>query len=253
MTNQSPKNKTPLLTIRQAANLLNLSVPTIKNYIYDGKLRSVKTPGGHHRIHESDLRSLMGDETKEFSEKEAINLIIAGLMRVIEERESFTKNHAEAVASLSAKIAENLGLSDIQKQNLQIAALLHDIGKISIPKGLLNKSTLLTNDERSAIRKHSQLGEEIAQSIEPFSRISSIIRQHHERFDGTGYPDERYEDQIRIEAKIIAVAEAFDFMTTKRAYRDPMPLERALSGIEKASNSQFDPVVVEAFLKTQNT
>jgi len=133
MPNESSKSKTPLLTIRQAAVLLNLSVPTIKNYIYDGKLKSVKTPGGHHRIHESDLRSLMGEETNEYSEKEAINLIIAGLMRAIEKRESFTKNHAEAVASLSARIAENLGFSDAQKKNLQLAALLHDIGKIGIP------------------------------------------------------------------------------------------------------------------------
>jgi len=239
-----------LLTAQQAASLLNLSVATIKNYIYAGKLKSIKTPGGHHRIRMSDLAASIGITLQEVIINKSSLGIISALIKAIE-RKDFSQGHAESVARFSLKVAEELRFSDSQKNDLQLAALLHDIGKMDIDQKILNKPTPLTGDELSAIKKHPEMGEEIARSITPFERLSSIIRQHHERFDGEGYPDGLSGNRIQREARIITVTEAYDFMTTKKPYREAIPTKKAFVELEKNAGAQFDPEIVEIFLKVQ--
>ena len=242
--------KDVLLTVKQAAFFLNLSVLTIKNYIYAGKLKSVKTPGGHHRIRISDLSASIGIDLREFVINESLLEVITGLIKAIERKDA-SQGHAESVANFSLRVAEELHFPDSQKDDLQLAALLHDIGKINIEEKILNKPTSLTSDELSAIKKHPQMGEEITQSIAPFKKLSSIIRQHHERFDGKGYPDGLSGRKIRIEARIIAIAEAFDFMVTEKPYREALPADGAFVELKRGANTQFDPEIVEIFLKLQ--
>ena len=239
-----------LLTVKQAASFLNLSVPTIKNYIYVGKLKSIKTPGGHHRIRMSDLAASIGVTLQEVIINNSLLKIIAGLIKAME-RKDFSQGHADSVARFSLKVAEELRFSDSQKNYLQLAALLHDIGKIDIDQKILNKPTPLTDDELSTIKKHPRMGEEIARSIPTFERLSPIIRHHHERFDGKGYPDGFSGNKIQIEARIIAVAEAYDFMTTKKPFREALPAKNAFMELEKNASAQFDPEIVEIFLKVQ--
>lgn len=248
--NNNLNRKDVLLRVKQAASLLNLSVPTIKNYIYTGKLKSIKTPGGHHRIRMSDLSTSIGINLQEFVINKPSLEVISGLMKTIEKKD-FSQGHAETVARFSLGVAEELHFPDSQKKDLQLAAFLHDIGKIDIDEKILNKPTSLTDDEFSAIKKHPQMGEEIVHSIAPFKRLSSIIRQHHERFDGKGYPDGLSGREIQIEARIIAASEALDFMTAKRPYRKTLPVERAFEELKKGTNTQFDPEIVEALLKIQ--
>jgi len=240
-----------LLNVRQAANLLNLSVPTVKNYIYSGKLKSIKTPGGHHRILMSDLSSIMGVDFQEFEVNSLSAKIINELVKMIEKRD-FSQGHAESVASISQEIASRLLLSEGQKKDLYLAAILHDIGKAYVDQEVLNKTSSLSEKEFSAIKKHPERGEEIIKSMGPFNRISSIVRQHHERFNGTGYPDGLSGNKISVEARIIAVAETFDFMTAKRPYKEPLPRQKAVTEIQEGINTQFDPQVVSAFLDLQS-
>ncbi|MEA3369431.1 MAG: HD domain-containing protein [Candidatus Ratteibacteria bacterium] len=248
---QNFDRKDAFLTVKQAASVLNLSVPTIKNYIYSGKLKSVKTPGGHHRIRMSDLSASVGINLQEFVLNKPVLEVISGLINVIERREAFNQGHAESVARSSLDVAEELQFSDSQKKDLQLAALLHDIGKVNIEERILNKSTSLTGEEFSTIKKHPEMGEGIVQSIAPLKRLSLIIRQHHERFDGEGYPDSLPGRDIQKEARIIAVAEAFDVMTQQKPYRKAIPQEAAFAELKRGANTQFDPEIVEIFLKLQ--
>lgn len=248
---QNFDRKDAFLTVKQAASVLNLSVPTIKNYIYSGKLKSVKTPGGHHRIRMSDLSASVGINLQEFVINKPILEVISGLINVIERREVFNQGHAESVARSSLEVAKELQFSDSRKKDLQLAALLHDIGKVNIEEGILNKSTSLTGEEFSTIKKHPEMGEGIVQSIDPLKRLSLIIRQHHERFDGEGYPDNLSGKNIQLEARIIAVAEAFDVMTQQKPYRKAIPPEKAFAELKRGANTQFDPEIVEIFLKRQ--
>lgn len=169
------------------------------------------------------------------------------LNSVIEAKDPYTKGHSERVSKYSVLIGKEMGLKDINF--LREAAMLHDIGKISIPESILLKNGALTSEEYEVIKGHSEAGYNILSNAKAFEKIKIPVREHHERYDGRGYPDGLATEDISIEARIIAVADTFDALTSDRAYRKGMNFEQAIEIIKENSGTQFDPKVVESFIK----
>jgi len=151
------------------------------------------------------------------------------------------------VAKYSTIIAQEMKLSPEDLDKLKIAALLHDVGKIGLPPGLLEKPGALSLDERRQMEQHPIIGERILEKVDDYAEIASIVRHHHERVDGHGYPDRIEGDAIPLLARIIAVADAYNAMTSDRPYRDAMPSRVARLRLAQAVESQFDTAVVAAF------
>ncbi|MDI3481806.1 MAG: hypothetical protein PWQ97_1461 [Tepidanaerobacteraceae bacterium] len=171
---------------------------------------------------------------------------IQALATAIEAKDPYTKGHSERVALYASIIAEEMNLSEEFVNTLNFAALLHDIGKIGIPDEILNKPGKLSEDEFDKIKTHPVLGANIVKKIDFLAQASSYIRYHHERQNGRGYPDGLEGDAIPLGAAILAVADAFDAMTSNRPYRNAWSLEDTLREIERNSGIQFRPDVVQA-------
>ncbi len=165
----------------------------------------------------------------------------------IEMRDPYMIDHAERVAQYSVEIAKKLNLPTIQIEHIKSAAKMHDIGKVAIADEILMKMEPLSPEEMERIKKHSVLGGEVASKLSFCQEEANIIKHHHERYDGKGYPDGLKGDEIPIGSRIIAVAEAFDVMTTAKAYSKAMSFKEALEEIKKEKGTQFDPKVVDAF------
>ena len=172
-----------------------------------------------------------------------------GLVAMLEESDRYTAGHSLAVATYSRDIAERMGLSEEEVDLVHLCALVHDIGKYRLPKSVLEKEGPLTLDERRLMEKHPEYGEELLRKVEveDHGRIGKIVRHHHERIDGEGYPDRLTETEIPLLSKIISVADAYNAMTSKRSYRDAMPSQVARLRLAQAVGSQFDTSVVAAF------
>lgn len=176
------------------------------------------------------------------------------LAAAIDARDPYTHGHTERVTNYCLSVARELeGLPEINnyrnfKETLQISALLHDIGKIGIPDHILNKHSRLTPEEYEEIKKHSVIGATILNPIKELGDVAKEIRAHQECYDGSGYPDGLKGNAISLVARIIAVSDAFDAMTTNRAYRKAKSAEEAVQELKRCSGSQFDPVIVSAFL-----
>jgi HD-GYP domain-containing protein (c-di-GMP phosphodiesterase class II) len=140
-----------------------------------------------------------------------------------------------------------MGLSEREQELAHLCGLVHDVGKIGLPVGLLEKPGALSLEERREMERHSEIGEDILRNVDDYSEIAAIVRHHHERVDGTGYPDRLAEDEIPLLARIIAVADAYNAMTSDRPYRDAMPSRVARLRLAQAVESQFDTSVVAAF------
>ncbi|HON84731.1 MAG TPA: response regulator [Syntrophorhabdaceae bacterium] len=171
------------------------------------------------------------------------------LITAINKRDSYTENHCKRVNDMALSLAEKVGLNNIEKDILRVVAPVHDLGKIGVPDEILLKPGKLTDVEYEIMKNHSILGQEILSQFEILSRESVIIRNHHERFDGRGYPDGISGEAIPACARIIAICDTFDAMTTNRPYRRAVSIEDALKEIQMCSGSQFDPIMVEAFVK----
>jgi putative nucleotidyltransferase with HDIG domain len=171
----------------------------------------------------------------------------AALVATLDARDRYTAGHSAAVAVYARDIAERMGLSPEEQQRAHLAGLVHDIGKIGLPAGLLEKPGALTLEERRHMEEHSVIGERILRNVETYSEVADIVRHHHERFDGHGYPDGLCGDEIPLAARIIAVADAYNAMTSDRPYRDAMPSRVARLRLAQAVDSQFDTTVVAAF------
>jgi putative nucleotidyltransferase with HDIG domain len=172
---------------------------------------------------------------------------IRTLAAAIDAKDPYTKGHSERVSSYSMAIARHLGLSFDDVFHVRIAAILHDVGKLGIEDGILNKPGGLTDEEYEVMRRHPDIG---AQIMTPISKLKSIIpgiRNHHETWDGNGYPDKLKGDEIPLVARIIGVADTFDAMTTNRPYQKAMPLEHVAEKMRAMAGTRFDPTVVEAF------
>jgi diguanylate cyclase len=157
--------------------------------------------------------------------------------------------HCERVSSLSVKLSEKLGLNDEEVKVIRIIGLMHDIGKIGVEDEILNKTSRLTEEEYIKIRKHPEIGARILSSVLEFADISSSVLQHHERWDGTGYPQGLKGTSITIEARIIALADAFDAMTSQRTYCKQKTTKEAIQEINRNSGTQFDPILSKMFIE----
>ncbi len=179
---------------------------------------------------------------------ERANLSFAtALVATLDARDRYTAGHSAAVAIYSRDIAERMGFSAEQQHLVHLCGLVHDIGKVGLPPGLLEKPGALTLEERRLMEHHAAIGERILSKVEDYAEIARIVRHHHERIDGLGYPDGLRGDEIPLLAKIIAVADAYDAMTSDRPYRDAMPSRVARLRLAQAVESQFDTTVVAAF------
>jgi putative nucleotidyltransferase with HDIG domain len=171
----------------------------------------------------------------------------SALVAALDARDHYTAGHSAAVARYSQDIAARLGLSDEEQQLAHLCGLVHDIGKVGLPPGLLEKPGPLTLDERRQMEEHPAVGERILGNVENYSDIARIVRHHHERVDGNGYPDLLVRDDIPLISRILAVADAYDAMTSDRPYREAMPSRVARLRIAQAVDTQFDTTVVAAF------
>jgi putative nucleotidyltransferase with HDIG domain len=179
-------------------------------------------------------------------EKANLSFAIA-LVTTLDARDRYTAGHSAAVAVYARDIAARMGLSEQQQRLAHQCGLVHDIGKIGLQAGLLEKPGALTLEERRQMEEHSVIGERILAQVDDFSEIAKIVRHHHERMDGNGYPDKRHGHEIPLISRIIAVADAYDAMTSDRPYRDAMPSRVARMRLAQAVETQFDTTLVAAF------
>ena len=174
---------------------------------------------------------------------------VLALTSAIDAKDHYTKSHSEHVCKYAVSTAMELGLSDKQTEDIKEACRLHDLGKIGVPDDILTKTDKLTTNEWDQIKLHSLKSAEILRPLIFLGDVIDIVEQHHERYDGAGYPHGLRGEQIHIGARILAVCDSFDAMITDRPYRKALSLEEAVAEIKKCSGSQFDPKVVEAFLR----
>ena len=172
------------------------------------------------------------------------------LSNAIEANDEYTRGHCDRVTYYALSIAKKLGFSQIENEQLEFSAILHDIGKISVPHHILNKEEKLTEKEWEIINKHPSVGYDIIQEVSFLRDAALVIRHHHEKFDGTGYPDHLYKENIPLMSRVISIADAYDAMTSVRVYRKkPLTKIQAIEELSKNSGTQFDPKVVELFIK----
>ncbi len=176
---------------------------------------------------------------------------IEALSETIEQKDVYTKGHCSRVRTLALKIAEFLPLSSEEMIILEGGSLLHDIGKIGISEQILNKKELLTKEEYATIKLHPEAGVKIVEYIDLFKPYLPIIRNHHERFDGKGYPDGLKGKEIPLLVRIVTIADSFDAMTSTRPYREALPKEFATEELKISSGTQFDPRLVDIFIDNE--
>lgn len=172
---------------------------------------------------------------------------IQALNKTMEAKDPYTSGHALRVQKYAVELAEAIELPEKKIQNIKTAALLHDIGKIGIDDSILKKPGALTKEEYLEIQKHTSIGAEILKDVDFLKEIAQIIRYHHERFDGKGYPNGLLGEQIPIEASILAIADVFDAMTSHRPYRTALDEATALQEIKINAGKQFDPALAQKF------
>ncbi len=196
----------------------------------------------------ADLRETFKEERARSHElTRSYKATVQALSNAVEARDAYTGKHAERVAAYGIELARALGLSQLDAPEVEFGFLLHDIGKVAIPDSILYKPGALTDDERRMMSRHPAIGAEIVRGIEFLEEATKVVRSHHERWDGTGYPDGLRGEGIPIAARVFAVADVLDALTTDRPYRPAMSLAEARRMIVAGSGSQFDPAVVRAF------
>lgn len=174
---------------------------------------------------------------------------ISAMSAMVEGKDDYTEGHCQRIAEMSVSVGLRLGLDSAQIRDLTYAGLLHDIGKVAIPDAILLKPGPLDEDEWRIMQRHCTVGRQILEPLAPLRRVAEIVEQHHERFDGTGYPNGLKGEEIRLSARIIAVADAFDAMTSSRPYRKALPRREAIRRLRAGVGGQFDPEVVDVFCR----
>ena len=171
---------------------------------------------------------------------------IDAMSNMVEWRDPYTHGHQRRVAELACSIAEEMGLAPDRIQGLRLAAYVHDVGKIAIPAEILSKPTVLTAIERDLVRTHVDISRDILSKVDFPWPVADIAHQHHERMDGSGYPQGLKGDEILLESRILAVADTVEAMSSHRPYRPALGMERALDEIVKNRGRHYDPAVVDA-------
>ncbi|HEX3324104.1 MAG TPA: HD-GYP domain-containing protein, partial [Solirubrobacterales bacterium] len=188
------------------------------------------------------------DQALELSEAYQGTALLLG--DVVEADDAYTGSHSRGVVELSLAVSDRLGLDSRQRRDVEFAALLHDVGKIAVPKEIINKPGPLDAEEWKVMHRHTIEGETMLNRVGGvLSEVGRIVRSSHEHYDGSGYPDGLAGEEIPIEARIVTCCDAFSAMTTTRSYRKAMPLEAALAELNKCAGTQFDPQVAEALAK----
>jgi HD-GYP domain-containing protein (c-di-GMP phosphodiesterase class II) len=175
--------------------------------------------------------------------------MITCLAYAVEAKDPHMKGHSQAVSRWAAQIAMQLGLSEAEIEDIRLAGIVHDVGKIHVPDPVLLKPTLLTAEEYEIVKSHAAWSAKILEPLKVMA-IERIVRHHHESFDGQGYPACLRGEQIPLGARILTVADAFHAMVTGRAYRNARTPEEALAELRRCRGTQFDPLVVDAFLRS---
>jgi len=178
-----------------------------------------------------------------------LDATIETMSKIVEAKDPYTAGHQQRVSQLSTAIAKELNLPPDKIEGIRIASLIHDIGKIGLPAEILSKPSKLTDIEFNLIKGHSQIGYDILKSIDFSYPVAQIVLQHHERLDGSGYPNNLKDDEILLEAKIIGVADVVEAMSSHRPYRPALGIDAALEEIIKNKGILYDPEVVDVCLK----
>src|SRR5438270_1871145 len=204
------------------------------------------------RRYETYLEQMVEQRTAELDRAlaslgDAYHLTLKALTKALEARDADTSGHSERVVAFSLRLGRELGLDAEQTRSLEFGSLLHDIGKIGVPDAILRKPARLTEEEWREMREHPSHGQKILRGVEFLEGAARVVAQHHERWDGSGYPLGLRGEEIDINARIFAVADAFDAITSDRVYRKGRPYEVAAAELEEWVGRQFDPRVVEAF------
>jgi putative two-component system response regulator len=203
--------------------------------------------------HIIDLNHLQQNLAREVDNKtrenEALFLhVVEALTAAIDAKDTYTNGHSGRVAAYSREIARRCGYTGKREKDLYMAALLHDVGKIGIPDAIINKPARLTDEEYETIKTHTVMGAKILDNIHEMPELATGARWHHERYDGMGYPDGLEGKDIPEQARIIAVADAYDAMTSRRSYRGELPQETVRDELEKGRGGQFDPAFADVML-----
>lgn len=197
------------------------------------------------------IREEVAAQTEELNrERELLNDVIVDVVRALvtaqEAKDAFLRGHSDRVADLAASMASHLGLSDDEVENLRLAGRLMDVGKIGIRESVLNKPGTLTPEEFDHVREHVRIGIEILSALKPIARLLPAIQDHHEHWDGQGYPRGLAGENISVGGRVLAAADAFDALTSHRAWREPLSPNDALKFLEERSGSLLDPAVFQA-------
>ena len=205
---------------------------------------------GIKAIEQMNLIKDINKELKETNDKleKAYLETIETLRFTVEAKDTYTRGHSDRVSEYSVLIGKHLSLSEEDIHLLRVGGLFHDIGKIGVPDSILLKTSKLTDDEYSEIKNHPKIGAQILSNATLFEKAIPIVKHHHERYDGFGYPEKLSGENIPYLARIAAVADSFDAMTSRRTYRDSMPLDIVIEEIRKNKGSQFDPNIADTFL-----
>lgn len=176
--------------------------------------------------------------------------VICALNQLLDLKDLNTGVHSTRLAEWAVRIGRELGLDDVALRDLEIAAILHDIGKIGTPDSILRKPGRLTHEERAIIQKHPEYGWAVLRVVPGFERVSLLVLHHHEAFDGSGYPAGLRGDEIPIGSRIVSVMDAFDAMISSRPYRTGLSVDEAVRRLEAGVGRQFDPLVAPRFIAT---
>jgi putative nucleotidyltransferase with HDIG domain len=216
--------------------------------------RSADKPGFEERertlltICASQIAASLDNSRLYHQQKEQYLQTIRAFAAVIDARDPYTRGHSEAVMRYAVRLAEDLQLEDARIELIRYGALLHDIGKIGVRDEVLLKPGRLTEEEMDAMEAHPRIGADILRYIQALRPVIPMVEHHHERFDGHGYPQRLYGEQITPEARILAIADSFDAMTSERAYRRAMPLEKAIAELRRGRGAQWDALYVDTFI-----
>lgn len=192
----------------------------------------------------SARRSMAGAEAQRVS----LDRAVRSLVRLVEVKDTYTRGHAERVADMADRVAQRMGLSPTQRYWIRIGAVLHDVGKICIPLEVLNKPGSFTDAEYSLMKRHPDLGADLLEQVDALAPAIPLVRQHHERIDGCGYPRGLEGDRVPLETRIVSAVDTWDAMTTTRPYREGLPAEVAAAELRANAGTQFDADVVEAVI-----
>jgi hypothetical protein len=194
-----------------------------------------------------ELAALVLEEAEQRARlEEIVDVGVAALVRAVDMRDSSTGHHSKSVGDLARRVGRRLGMTGSELWLLELGARLHDVGKIGIPDAILNKPGPLDASEWEAMRRHAELGEQMVAKVPGLEPVAPLVRSHHERWDGQGYPDGLRRDGIPLASRVIAACDAFRAMTAERPYRAGLDVDEALAELTASAGSQFDPAVVLA-------